>query len=75
MEGADAVQPQVIAGPWFSRVLTMVFILTLVCLGIWVWLAGLEHPTASQKDLVDTVSHVFTACVGSILGLLGGKLT
>ncbi len=68
--GAEAV-----AGPWFSRIIVIVTVLMFVCLVLWVVLAiVIAAPTPSEATLIDGVSRGFTACLGAILGLLGGKL-
>lgn len=66
---------EVQASKWFSRLLTIVVVLTFVCLALMVILGiAIPNPTESQKSLMDTVSKAFTACLGALFGVIGGKL-
>jgi uncharacterized membrane protein len=63
------------ASRWFSRLLATIIILTFVCLALMVVLGiAIPDPTETQKSLMDTVSKAFTACLGALFGVIGGKL-
>jgi hypothetical protein len=72
---SDAQVPEeLVAVRWFNRTLLAVITLTFVTLILWVALAlAIPDPTPSETGLIEGVSRTFTACVGAILGLLGGK--
>jgi hypothetical protein len=75
-EGDRGQQTVILAPRWFSRMLFGVFALTFICLALWVVLAiTIAHPTPQESTLTEGVSHAFTACLGAILGLVGGKLS
>jgi len=64
-----------IADPWLSRILASVIALTFVTLILWVVLAlAISQPSPGEAGLVEGISRTFTACLGAILGLLGGKV-
>jgi hypothetical protein len=74
-DNAGGDGPEVVAGPWFSRILVTVIALMFVCLALWVILAiAITDPTSGQSTMIDGVSRGFTGSLGAILGLLGGKL-
>jgi hypothetical protein len=63
------------ADPWLGRILASVVVLTFVSLLLWVVLAlAISRPSPEEAGLVEGVSRTFTACLGAILGLLGGKV-
>jgi hypothetical protein len=67
--------PGTVASAAFSKALIAVTLVTLLCLGLWVVLGvGLPDPTHSQENVIEGVSHAFTAGFGALLGLVGGKL-
>lgn len=50
--------------------------LTFLCLGLWVVLVlTIGAPSSSAKTLIEGISHAFTACLGCLLGLLGGRMS
>ncbi len=62
------------AAPWFNRILVTVVALTFAILILWVVLAlAISRPTPGETGLVEGISRAFTACLGAILGLLGGR--
>ena len=64
-----------IADPWLSRILASVTALTFVTLILWVVLAlAISRPSPEEAGLVEGISRTFTACLGAILGLLGGRV-
>lgn len=55
--------------------LVVVIGITLICLAATIILSVVEpHPTDSQITVMDLLSHGFTAGLGGLLGILGGKL-
>ena len=55
--------------------LVMVILTTLVCLVAMILLSVFEpNPTDSQSNVMNIVGHGFTAGLGGLLGILGGKL-
>ncbi len=74
MSEAQATEALVTAR-WFNRTLLAVVALMFVTLILWVTLAlAIPRPTPSETGLVEGISRTFTACLGAILGLLGGKV-
>jgi len=69
---------EVVAGrvsPVFLISLAAVIVLMFLCLILWVVLAlAVDDPSPQVNTLTEGVSHAFTACLGALLGLLGGKL-
>lgn len=62
-------------GVAFSLTLRAVIVLTFMLLVLWVTISLLvPDPNRSVSTLIDGISHAFTACLGGLLGLLGGKL-
>jgi hypothetical protein len=73
--GGEDGATEVVAGPWFSRILLAVIALMFICLFLWIGLAiAITAPTSGQATMIDGVSRGFTGSLGAILGLLGGKL-
>ena len=73
MEGTD---PARIAGPVFTRVLAAILGLMFLSFVAWIALGALiSDPTQTQTTAIEGASHVCTACLGTVLGLLGGKLS
>jgi hypothetical protein len=55
--------------------LAVVVLITVVCLLALIALSIVEpNPTDSQSTVMDIVGHGFTAGLGGLLGILGGKL-
>ncbi len=76
MNEGDGGGPAGVASATFSNIVAIVTIVMFVCLILWVVLALLiTTPTSSQSALIEGVSHGFAACLGALLGLLGGKLS
>jgi hypothetical protein len=58
--------------PVFKLVFSAVFFITVLCLGVAIYLA-LHQPNEEIKALNEKVLSVFTLGCGAIIGLLGGK--
>lgn len=67
---------QITLTPAFKVIFTVVCFLTLLCLAIAFYLAtNYPSPTKLIDDLYNTVRQAFIGGVGTILGLIGGKVT
>ncbi len=58
--------------PVFKLVFASVLSITLICLGVALYLT-LQTPNDAIKSLNEKVLSVFTLGCGAIIGLLGGK--
>jgi len=59
----------------YTVALIVVIAITLVCLLAMIVLSVMvPDPTASQSDVMSIIGHGFTAGLGGLLGIIGGKL-
>jgi hypothetical protein len=54
-------------------VINLVFFLILVFSGLTIWMAFISDPTTNQNNLFTLFMNLLSACVGGLVGLLGGK--
>jgi hypothetical protein len=62
-----------IASPHFNIVFFSVLALTLILIAVWIWIGTWSSPTENEQKVFDHIGYLATACLGAILGLLGGK--
>lgn len=62
-------------GPGFKLALLAVISVTVVCLAAMLIIAFALHgqPNSVQAKVLDTVTNVFVAGIGALIGLIGGK--
>jgi hypothetical protein len=71
---APLASPQLVISPAFLLVLKFVFVLILVLLSAMVLIAIFGSPTNSALQTASSIiSTAFTASLGAVLGLIGGK--
>ncbi len=70
--GSPSTSATLTLTPLFKMVFLSVLFLTLLCLGLALYLS-LHQETAAIKNLNDKVLTVFNLGCGAIIGLLGGK--
>jgi hypothetical protein len=69
----ESVPGAKIASPHFNIVFFSVLALTLISITIWIWMSTWDSPTANEQMVFDRIGYFATTCLGTILGLLGGK--
>ena len=66
------VQP-VILSAGFCLVFFSVLLLSLLSLGVALYLVQLDHPSEEAKRLAETCSTTWKLGFGAVVGLIGGK--
>ena len=62
------------ATPPFKLVLLVLFVVSLLSLGLLVGLSfGFDNPTETEKAAIDTVDWAFKLTLGGLIGMLTGK--
>ena len=61
--------------PAFKLTFNAGLTLTIISLGVAVYLSGITEPTPQQVSLFDTCSTTWKMGFGVLIGLLGGKAT
>jgi len=73
--GRDRIEV-ILASRRFTWTLVAVMVLALALLVALVYLSvTIPDPTKSQSSAIDTITKALFACVGAVVGLLGGKVT
>jgi hypothetical protein len=64
-------------GPGFNLALIAIIGITVLCGIAFVVMAGIypDHPNTTQDDVLHTMTHVFWAGIGCLIGLITGKAT
>jgi len=71
---SPAVGSPVVVTPTFKLIVILVFLLTLLTGAAAVAIALMSDPhNPAHANIEGVMTNAFTACVGAVLGLIGGK--
>ena len=72
---AEAQQPTVVGTQHFKMVFGTVVALTVLLLAIDLGLSFIQAPTDAQRSLAEGCGTLWKAGIGTVFGLIGGKVT